>query len=169
MKLTAEQTQSVRDWLAAGASLADVQSKLRETFDLHLTYMDVRLLVLDIGAAVQDKPQPKEPVPPPAAPEDEEEPPVQDIPAEDEAPAPDGTAAPAAAANVSLSLDAIMVPGAMVSGTITFTDGVKAKWLVDQYGRFDLEPDKEGYQPSEADLRDLQVKLRAALQRKGMM
>ena len=65
MKLTAEQTQSVRDWLAAGASLADVQSKLRETFDLHLTYMDVRLLILDIGAAVQDKPQPKEPVPPP--------------------------------------------------------------------------------------------------------
>ncbi|HPB11518.1 MAG TPA: hypothetical protein PLT74_09690, partial [Kiritimatiellia bacterium] len=69
MELTEQQRQSVIEWLAAGASLSDVQKSLKSEFGIALTYMDVRLLVLEIGAAVKDKPEPKpaepKPQPPP--------------------------------------------------------------------------------------------------------
>ena len=70
MELTEQQRQSVKEWLAAGASLADVQGNLKSEFGIALTYMDVRLLVLEIGAAVKDKPDPEEakPKPPPPLP-----------------------------------------------------------------------------------------------------
>lgn len=173
MKLSEQQEQAVRGWLAEGASLADVQARLKDEFALHLTYMDVRLLVLDIGAAVKDKPEPKPVEPKTVDLEDDAAVPLPEgapVDEKDAAPLDDAVPPPAAgAAKVTLVVDDIMVPGAMVSGTITFTDGVKAKWLIDQYGRFDLEPDKPGYRPTDADLQDLQLKLRAALQRKGLM
>ena len=57
MELSEQQRQSVKEWLATGASLSDVQKNLKNEFNITLTYMDVRLLVLDVGAAVQDKPE----------------------------------------------------------------------------------------------------------------
>ena len=59
MQLTNEQTEAVRAWLADGASLYEVQTRLKEQFGVEMTYLDVRLLVLDIGASVKDKPEPK--------------------------------------------------------------------------------------------------------------
>ena len=171
MELTEQQRQAVKGWLGAGASLSDVQKRLKEEFGLNMTYMDVRLLVLEIGAEVKDKPEPK--------------PPKQAAPPPPPAAAGGGAEAGAAAGGgggggggraggqegagtkVSIALDRIVVPGAMVSGSVTFSDGVGARWLIDQYGRFGLEPDKEGYRPSDADLRAFQMQLRAELQRHG--
>jgi hypothetical protein len=176
MELSDQQRQSVKEWLAAGASLSDVQQKLKSEFGVTLTYIDVRLLVLDIGAAVKDKP---EPVPPkaaepkaPAAPQ-EEDPYAEDF--EDEAGLPPGAeAAPgvpppadAGGAKVALTLDRLVVPGAMVSGSVTFSDGVKARWLIDQHGRFGLDSDTPGYRPSGPDLQAFQMQLRSELQRHG--
>lgn len=179
MELTEQQRQAVKDWLASGASLSDVQQSLRREFNLTLTYMDVRLLVLDIGAAVKDKPEPKplkaEAPPPPMAPGGEASDPYADEELEYEPGHPDegdaGVEEPpedgAAASNVTLSLDRLVVPGAMVSGTVVFSDGVKARWLIDQYGRFGLEPEKPGYRPANADLQAFQMKLRTELRRHG--
>lgn len=174
MGLTDQQKQAVREWLTAGATLSEVQKRLKSEFDLNLTYMEVRLLVLDSGAAVKDKEEPK-----PVKPEAPAQPPAGGLSDEagddadaleyepgepqEEEPLPEG----AAAANVSLSLDRLVVPGAMVSGTVTFSDGVKARWLIDQYGRFGLEPEKPGYRPSNPDLQAFQTKLRAELRRHG--
>lgn len=169
MELTDQQRQSVKEWLAAGASLANVQENLKNEFGIALTYMDVRLLVLDLGAAVQDKPDPEEakpkPPPPPPSMDDNDpyaEDPYADEPLDDNT-TPNGTPA----AKVSLSLDRVMRPGAMISGTVTFSDGTKASWLIDQYGRFGLEPETPGYQPAPADMRAFQLELRAELRRHG--
>lgn len=171
MELSEQQRQAVREWVAAGASLSDVQRSLKNDFNLTLTYMDVRLLVLDIGAAVKDKPEPQPPKaetpkPPPdaASPED---PYAEELEHEPGAPAEEGALPPGAAPNVALTLDRLVVPGAMVSGTVVFSDGVKARWLIDQYGRFGLEPETPGYKPSNADLQAFQMQLRGELQRHG--
>lgn len=175
MELTEQQRQAVRDWLASGASLSDVQRSLKSEFNLTMTYMDVRLLVLDIGASVKDKPEPKPPkTEAPAQPSaddpyaDEEleyEPggPVDEAGEPLEEPVDEG----GAASQVTITLDRLVVPGAMVSGTVVFSDGVKARWLIDQYGRFGLEPDKPGYHPTNADLQAFQMQLRTELRRHG--
>jgi len=167
MELSEQQRQAVRAWLAKGASLSDVQQNLKREFNLTMTYIDVRLLVLDIGASVNDKPEP--PPPKPVAPSA----PAAAVPADDEEadaleyepglPAGEEQAA----SSVSLTLDRLVVPGAMVSGTVTFSDGVKARWLIDQMGRFGLEPETPGYRPSNPDLQAFQMQLRAELQRHG--
>lgn len=173
MELPDQQRQAVKEWLAAGASLSEVQQRLKSEFGLTMTYIDVRLLVLDIGAKVNDKPEPK-PVKPavPEATVPEEADPYDDEFDEAGASSPDGApdaAGPGdlSAANVSLSLDRLVVPGAMISGSVTFTDGVKARWLIDQYGRFGLEPEKPGYKPSPSDLQAFQTQLRTELRRHG--
>ncbi|MDD4101316.1 MAG: hypothetical protein PHU80_01625 [Kiritimatiellae bacterium] len=167
MELNLEQRQAVIDWVAKGASLSEVQKMLKEQFGISMTFMDVRLLVLEIGAELKDKPEPKAPAETPAAGQgaandpyaDEDE----DYPdSETDAPLSDG-----AGTQVSLSLDRVMAPGAMVSGEVTFSDGVKARWLIDQYGRFGLEPAKPGYQPAAADLQAFQTQLRLELRRHG--
>jgi len=165
MTLTEQQKQAVCGWLAEGASLADVQSGLKRDFDIALTYMDVRLLVLDIGAEVKDKPEPKPVAPPPPRQEEMRD----DGPyAEEDDGVGDGPPLPPPGdASVSLTLDAIMAPGAMVSGTVVFSDGMKARWVIDRYGRFGLEPETQGYRPSQEDLQEFQMLLRAELQRKG--
>ena len=68
---------------------------------------------------------------------------------------------------MTLSLDRLVVPGAMVSGDVTFSDGVKARWLIDQMGRFGLDPETPGYRPTPADLQAFQAQLRSELKRHG--
>ncbi len=171
MELTDQQRQAVRDWLAAGASLSDVQRSLKSEFNLTMTYMDVRLLVLDIGASVKDKPEPKSDKPEATPPLDED--PYDGLDEEEPGLPPDGASSapgepsPSGATKVSLTLDRLVVPGAMISGSVTFSDGVKARWLIDQYGRFGLEPEKPGYRPSNDDLLAFQTQLRGELRRHG--
>ena len=178
MELTEQQRQAVKEWLAAGASLSDVQKKLKSEFGITLTYIDVRLLVLEIGAEVKDKPAPVAPLasepPQQAAVPQEADPYADEFEEGDGGAHPDGGSAAdetapdgAAASRVTMSLDRLVVPGAMVSGHVTFSDGVKARWLIDQYGRFSLEPETPGYRPSNPDLQAFQMQLRQELQRHG--
>lgn len=158
MMISDEQRNSIKAWLADGDSLADVQRKLKNEYELIMTYMDVRLLVLEIGAEVQEEPEPEPtPAPTPKAKNGA----VKGAELKDEEDAED------AEPQVSLSIDRLIVPGAMVSGDVVFTDGIKAKWLIDTQGRFGIEPEVEGYQPTELDLRLFQTQLRDELHRKG--
>ncbi len=75
--------------------------------------------------------------------------------------------APGVPGNVSVELDRIMRPGTVVSGTVTFSDGVSGKWALDQYGRLMLETGQKGYQPSQPDVQAFQRELQAQLQRQG--
>jgi hypothetical protein len=76
-----------------------------------------------------------------------------------------GPGAPGGA--VSVTVDKIQRPGAVVGGDVTFSDGVSAQWQIDQMGRLGIVPPKEGYQPPEADIAEFQTQLQAILQKQG--
>ena len=161
MVLTEQQKQDVRAWLADGASLSDVQKRLREEHQVAMTYMDVRLMVLELGAPVQDKPQPKPVAAPPAdAAGDADEPPLPG--------GEMGAAEDAPAGGVHVTADRVVQAGALASGTVTFSDGVTAKWMLDQMGRLGLSSvSKPGYRPSPEDVQAFQVELQNKLASRG--
>jgi hypothetical protein len=188
MNLTPEQKQTVAAWVAAGDNLSAIQKKLSEQFKISMTYMDVRFLVDDLDLALKDaapkvdtsdvsKAQtPKAKTP--AAPAAKTGPAVadQDLPddladaalAEDAEEFPDDATAPAGGA-VRVEVNKVnLIPGAMASGTVTFSDGVTGKWIVDNYGRPGFtEISQPGYRPSPADGQAFMQELSAALQRQG--
>jgi hypothetical protein len=162
-KLTEDQQQAVARWAAEGATLNDIQGRLKSEFDLTLTYMDTRLLVMELGVKLVDKPREKLPEPAPT-------PVVQDTEDAD----PNGEAdfealdAPAAGGGkVTLTLDEITIPGTMVSGKATFSDGKTAGWYLDQMGRLGLRAPEPGYQPPAADIPVFQRELQRLLQTQG--
>ena len=164
------QKDAVRGWVAEGAGLSDVQRRLQEEFGISMTYMDVRFLVLDLNAQVQDKPEPVEKKP---APPQQEAVPAEDavadgLPPEDgAAPAEDEGYTPPefADAHVSVELDRVVRAGALASGSVTFSDGVTGSWYLDRMGRLGLtKVSKPDYQPTQADLEAFQMELQAKLQ-----
>lgn len=194
MSLSPEQKQAVAGWVAAGDNLSAVQKKLAEQFKVSMTYRDVRFLVDDLNLELKDA-APKvdasdvsktpAPVgggaPPPRAEKkglidklkekvgmapgavEEDDLPAEDLPEEtDEFPA-----APAGTGSLSVDLDRIVRPGFMVSGSVTFSDGVSGKWALDQMGRLMLETPQKGYQPSAPDVQAFQRELQVQLQRQG--
>ena len=76
---------------------------------------------------------------------------------------------PGGASTVSVGVDNVtLIPGAMASGTVTFSDGVTGKWVVDQYGRPGFtQVSKEGYRPNPADAQAFMQELSAQLQKRG--
>jgi hypothetical protein len=164
MELTDTQTQAVAKWAEEGLGLSEIQKNLQEEFGINMTYMDVRFLVLDIGCAIKDKekaPKPKPEAVPQAAPEALDEP---------AAGLPGAAEEPGLGSGVSVELDRVVKAGSVVSGTVVFSDGVKAAWAVDNMGRMVLDPgaDNEGYRPSEDDVRAFQEELKNEITRRGM-
>ena len=76
---------------------------------------------------------------------------------------------PEGASNVSVSVDKVtLIPGAIASGTVTFSDGVTGKWVVDQYGRPGFtEVSQPGYRPAPADAQAFMQELSLAMQQRG--
>ncbi len=156
MNLNEQQQQAVRTWLAEGAGLSEVQKRLNSEFDLPLTYMETRLLVLELGAEVQDKPEPEEPKS--ETPEEMSE--------DAGEPLPDAAGSPG---SVRVSLDRVVQAGALASGDVTFSDGVTAKWMLDQMGRLGLSSTSQpGYRPSPEDVQAFQVELQNLVQTQGL-
>ena len=76
---------------------------------------------------------------------------------------------PAEGGNVTVSVDKVtLIPGALASGTVTFSDGVTGKWIVDQYGRPGFtEVSQPGYRPNPGDAQAFMQELSRALQSRG--
>jgi hypothetical protein len=147
-QLTQEQKDSLHAEAAAGATLSDLQRHLKESFGISATYMDMRFIVLDLGIElVAPKAEEPEAVKPADGEVLEEKKPV-----------------PPADGEVSVSVDSITLPGTLVSGKVTFSDGETGIWMIDQSGRPGLDPDKPGYRPSQEDVMAFQTKLRALLE-----
>ena len=181
MTLNPEQKQAVATWVAAGDNLSLVQKKLTEQFKISLTYMDVRFLVDDLGlelknaapkADASDVTKAAAPVGSPAMagpPGDAGDalPDTDDLPPDDLPQAGGEVPAAPGVSTLTLEVDRIMRPGAVVSGTVTFSDGVSGKWALDQQGRLMLDTPQKGYQPSPADVQSFQRELQTQLQRQG--
>jgi hypothetical protein len=149
-QLTPEQIETIKSWAENGARMADIQRRLGDELSLSATYMDTRFLMLDLGIELRDEAPVDEEPPAGGEPEPVEEPPVPE-----EATGPGG---------VSVQLDQITKPGAMVSGRITFSDGERGMWWIDSTGRPGLDTETAGYRPSEADLVAFQTELRRLLE-----
>src|SRR3954471_5517133 len=175
MNLNDEQRKTVAEWLEQGLKLSDIQKRLGSELGVNLTYMEVRFLLDDLRL------KPKELEPPPA--------PIPDLgkkvpahPAAATAPGaeaglvpeeemddlgPEDPALPEGPSNVSVSVDRLARPGALVSGSVTFSDGKGAQWYLDQTGRLGIVAKEQGYRPSQTDLMAFQTQLQSELAKLG--
>jgi hypothetical protein len=159
MNLTDEQRQAVSKWIAEGAKLSEVQNRLVSEFGIKLTYMEARFLVDDLKLTPKDPEPPKVVAPPVASPAAD----PAKLTAEKN-PAPEGTLL---ASGVSVSVDKITKPGAIISGKVDFSDGQTADWYLDQTGRLGVVPKQAGYKPSAADVQEFQIALQQEVAKLG--
>ena len=154
--LSDEQKRRVAQWIGEGASLAEVQRRLADELGISLTYMDVKFLIGDLELTPENPP--------------EEESASETNPRDSQDPGshPLESETPKSAGGVSVSLDTIARPGAIVSGKVNFPDGESASWQLDQLGRLGMIPSTEGYRPSQTDLAEFQLALEQELRKQGL-
>ncbi len=198
--LTEEQKADVAKWFAAGASLDEIQKRMKTEFGVHMTYLDLRLMVADLPQPVEtepaapdgpaheglahDGPAREVPAPPRRGTSSSGTPdsgtpdssgtsssgPASDdgtsaAPKRYDLDAPDGTPP---ASDLTVEVDALTIPGTFASGAVTFSDGTKAKWYLDQLGRLGLDDVPPGYRPSPGDAALFQSRLVEALRARGL-
>ena len=169
MNLDDAQKKKVTEWIAEGLKLSEIQKRLSDELGLRLTYMEARLLVDDL------KLMPKDTEPPPKQVELTGKPADQGAnasmagaePVEETGGLLSEDALPKASAGVKVSVDQIARPGAVASGSVTFSDGNSAAWYLDQFGRLGLAPKKQGYKPPANDLQAFQMELQNELAKMG--
>ena len=165
MNLDESQRKKVTEWIKQGLKLAEIQNRLVSELGLKLTYMEVRLLVDDLKLVPKDVEAPKPTgsvlTSAGSAPGKTS---AGDLKSAAAKPEP---ATPAPAGGVSVSVDQIARPGAVVSGKVTFSDGNHAEWYLDQSGRLGLVAQQQGYRPPAADVQQFQMALEAELSKMG--
>lgn len=173
MNLDEAQKAKVRGWIEEGLKLSDIQKKLASEFGLSMTYMEMRFLLDDLKLKPKEKEVPPAPTPDlgrkpetagksamkPADPLPADEP-LEELEDEEEG-------MPGGLGNVSVSVDRVTRPGALVSGSVTFSDGRSAQWYLDQLGRLGMVPKEQGYRPSQTDLMAFQAQLQKELAKLG--
>jgi len=145
--VTAEQLEMVRQWAGEGVDLNGIQKRLAAECGVHMTYMDVRFLLLDHGIEIAAA----------AAPAPEKQPEAAPAEAEPQ-PATDG--------KLAVTLDELTLPGTLISGKVQFPSGTRGGWQIDQLGRFAWN-DLQG-QPTPEELQAFQVELTQILSRGSM-
>lgn len=154
-KVTAEQLEMVRRWAAEGVDLNGIQKRLSADCGVHMTYMDVRFLLLDHGIEIATT---VAPVPEKKA----EEVPAASAPAAPEEQAP----VAGQGGKLVVTLDELTLPGTLISGKVQFASGTRGGWQIDQLGRFAWN-DLQG-QPTPEELQAFQVELTQLLSRGAM-
>lgn len=137
MTLTDAQREKVAAWIAEGLKLSEIQERLASEFGLRLTYLEVRLLVDDLKLVPKDN----------------------EPPANAAATAPSADKQQQRPGRVTVTVAEIARPGAIVSGTVTFSDGQEAEWYLDQAGRLGVIPKQAGYKPTPSDIQEFQMAL----------
>jgi hypothetical protein len=132
----------VRELLAKGQTLSQIQDYLRNEKNDSITYMELRLLLSEMPDAKLPEKESVKPVLPPE-------------------PKP---AAPATGGKLSISVDQTPAPGSMLSGYARFASGAKAHWLLDEMGRLGVEPELGSEKPTQKDMQEFSTELRKMLQ-----
>ena len=145
MTVTAEQLEMVRQWASLGVDLNGIQKNLAAECGVHMTYMDVRFLLLDHGIEIATA----------AVPVEEKKP--------EPAPEPESAPQPAADGKLVVTLDELTLPGTLISGKVAFASGTRGGWQIDQLGRFAWNA-LEG-QPTPEELQAFQMELTKLLSR----
>ena len=147
MSLNDSQRKAVSGWISQGKSLAEVQRLLQDEFSISMTYLELRFLIDDLDI-VFDEPQPDE-----ADEKKVEEPEVVEE---------------NVSHSVSVEVDAVTPPGALMSGSATFSDGVTLSWQLLANGQLGLIPDDNAdYRPSPEDMKDFRSQMDVIVRKKG--
>lgn len=163
MILNDEQKQKVVEWIQQGKKVAEIQDLLASEFGIRMTYMEVRLLIDDLKLIPKDVENEKPKTQEQSAKQkktDRKGDEVEEIEAEVEE-TPSG--------KVSVTVDNVARPGAVLSGKVRFSDGVQAEWYLDEMGRLGLISSQNGYRPPESDIRKFQYALQDELRKLGML
>ncbi len=151
-KLSPDQLDLVRQWAAQGVDLNGIQKRLVADCGVHMTYMDVRFLLLDNAIEIASGPAPA------AAPA------ASESPAAPAATAAAGEAAASAGAgSLKVELDELQLPGTLLSGKALFPSGIRGAWQIDQMGRFGWS--ELSATPSPSELQEFQMELSQMLSR----
>lgn len=168
MKLDEAQQTKVAEWIAQGLKLSEIQDRLISELHVTMTYMEVRMLVDDLKLTPKD-PEPVKPIEsalsasaaPPAA--------SARSPLAGPGAAMPKPAQPAGVpGKITLSVDQLTQPGAVVSGKVTFSDGNTVAWQIDQTGQLGLIAPQPGYRPPASDVQPFQMALEAELIKLGL-
>ncbi|MGC8830378.1 MAG: hypothetical protein ACP5MG_04735 [Verrucomicrobiia bacterium] len=158
MNLDEEKKQKVIGWIKEGRKLSEIQNLLASEFGIRLTYMEVRLLVDDLNVMPVDT-------------EPEKEKPLGSGKQKSEKSANNKVDNDAenteVLTDVSVTVDDVTRPGAVMSGRVRFSDGVSGEWYFDEMGRLGLITSRKDYRPSEQDLRKFQIELQNQLRKLG--
>jgi DNA-binding transcriptional MerR regulator len=146
-----ERIEIVKKLLAEGRSLSQIQDFLRKEKADSITYMELRLLLSEIpDLKLPEKEQPKAPAV--AAPTAGVKP-----------AATESTMSPVGG-KLSVSVDQMPAPGAMISGYARFSSGARAHWFIDEMGRLGLDPELGTGKPTQDDMKEFSTELRRMLQ-----
>jgi hypothetical protein len=168
MNLDEAQRQKVGDWIGQGLKLSEIQNRLMSELGIKMTYMEVRMLVDDLKLIPKD-PEPRKPIESPLA--ASAMPPAggkRSPGAATAAAVPKPEAPVGSPGKVTLSVDQLTRPGAVVSGKVTFSDGNTAAWQIDQFGQLGLIPSTQGYRPPASDVQAFQTALESELSKLGL-
>ena len=166
MDITDEQKNTITEWVRQGEDLSHIQSLLKDELNINITYVETRFLLADLGLEPGDETEEEQevtaeveesssPAEEPSSPVDEADKPADDIPPPVDQEIDGG-------GNVTVTVDGLMKPGAVISGKVTFSDGEAASWLIDQMGQLRLDPETENYRPSAEDIQKFQMELQKA-------
>lgn len=167
MKLDESQRKQVVAWISEGLKLSEIQNRIASELSIRMTYMDVRLLVDDLRLIPKDENAPttaaRLSVKSSSIPYSSKPDASQALPSNDKT-----ASGPSQIGQVTVGVDQIAKPGTVVSGKVTFTDGNKAEWHLDETGRLGLLPEQSGYHPSAGDLQQFQAALEKELSKSGL-
>ncbi len=159
MELTEQQKATVGAWVEEGCGLSEIQRRITSEFAMRPTFMDVRFLILDLGLEIKDASASASKKADAADdPQDATDDTDDDVLPDE---ALDGSG------GVTVEVDRLIKPGALISGTVVFSDGMTAAWMLDQAGRLALDPKQPGYRPSPEDIEGFQRALQAEIAKKG--
>ena len=162
MNLNDAQKQQVAQWVAEGLKISEIQKRVETELGLRMTYMEVRFLLDDLRVMPQDQTPPPDPAltkkPANAADTTDPESAEEALPAEQSSPG---------VGRVKVVVDQIARAGAVVSGSVTFSDGQSGTWYLDQMGRLGLAPTEKAYRPAALDVEEFQMQLQQELAKLG--
>ncbi|MBU6178494.1 MAG: hypothetical protein KGR69_02460 [Verrucomicrobia bacterium] len=156
--LTDDQVARIREWAEAGDGVPEIQKKLREELDLRVTYLDTRFLLEDLKIELKPTPEPE----PEKADEADDDGDLDELGMDETV---DSTAE--GSGGVTLTVDTVLRPGAIISGRADFGGGQTASWWLDQMGRLGLDASDPGFRPTEEQAIAFQKELRKVIQKSG--
>lgn len=155
--LSDDQIKQIQAWADEGDGIPEIQKKLRDEFELRVTYLETRFLLEDLKIELRPAPLPEP-----------EAKPVEEALPETVTEGDDSLDEGPGEGDVKVSLDTLLRPGALISGKVDFGGGNKVSWWLDQMGRLGMDPVAPGFRPSEQQMIAFQRELRVVIQKSGL-